>query len=111
MAYRLKIEYESLDQADPCPTFELRIIVKALEDVMNENLRCHASPLLPPSISIHSDDFVWSGSFSFTSDYVTKAIGGRNNNFEYDLLLEWPTADAKASYYLDIEAVSDFLSG
>jgi len=85
--------------------------VKAIEDVVHENLRCQASPLLPPAVAVHSDDFAWSGSFAFPSDYVTKATEGRGGSLEYDLLLEWATADPSASYYLDIEAESDFLSG
>lgn len=110
-AYRLKLEYESLDQADPCPTFDLRIIAKAIDDVVNENLRCHAKPLLPPAVAVHSDDFMWSGSFAFPSDFISTATGGRGGSLEYDVLLEWPTADPSATYYLDVEAESDFLSG
>jgi hypothetical protein len=37
-AYRLKIEYDTLDQDDPCPTFDLRIIVKPIAEVVNEHL-------------------------------------------------------------------------
>ena len=71
--------------------------------------------MLPPAIAVHSDDFMWSGSFAFPSDYVAKATeshgGSLDSALEYDLLLEWPTADPSAAYYLDIEASSDFLSG
>jgi len=89
--------------------------LKPVDEVVNENLRCHANPLLPPAVAVHSDDFVWSGTFAFPSDFVTKATEGRGGSLdsalEYDILLEWPTADPSAAYYLDIEAQSDFLSG
>jgi len=110
-AYRIKIEYETLDQNDPCPTFDLRIISKAFDDVAYENLRCHAKPLPPASLDVNSDDFVFSGSYAFPSDFVQKLSDGKHETIQYDMLLEWPTADPQAEYYLDIESQSDFLSG
>lgn len=109
-AYRLKIEYETLDQNDPCPSFDLRIMVKAIDNVVNENLRCHGKPLPPAAVRMDNDDFVFSGSYSFPSDYLAKAQGGDDGSLEYDLLLDWPTASPDATYYLDIEAQSDFLA-
>ena len=71
-AYRLRIEYETLDFEDTCPLFNLHVISKPIDDVIHENLHCHAKPLPPPSIAVNSDDFIFEGEFAFPSDFLKK---------------------------------------
>ena len=51
-AYRLKLEYDSLDMDDPCPTFDLRIVVKPISEVVWEHLQCNGKTLPPASINV-----------------------------------------------------------
>lgn len=72
-AYRLRIEYESLDQEDACPRFELRIIVKPMVSVVNENFRCQGKRLPPGSLDIElggHDTFSQTGTYAFPSSFL-----------------------------------------
>jgi len=111
-AYRLRLEYESLDQDDPCPTFDLRVVIKPIAEAISENFRCAARPLPPSTIAIDKDDFDSTGEYSFPSDFITAALPkSQGGDLEYDVLVDWPTADPDAEYYFDVEARSDFLTG
>lgn len=92
-AYRLKIEYESLDQVDPCPTFTLRVITKPINDTQAESVHCAGHPLPPAKVLIDDADFDSTGEFAFSSDFISKAMEGRSDELEYDVALEWPNAD------------------
>ena len=91
-AYRLRIEYETLDFEDTCPLFNLHVISKPIDDVIHENLHCHAKPLPPPSIAVNSDDFIFEGEFAFPSDFLKKETDN-DGSLEYDVVIEWPNAD------------------
>lgn len=110
-AYRLVLEYESLDQNDACPIAVVRIIAKPINDTIRENLVCRGKPLPPSTVAIKSDDVVVSGEFSFPGDWLAKAVKEKGAGMEYDIVLEWPFADPNATYYMDIESRSDFLTG
>jgi hypothetical protein len=110
-AYKLKLEYESLDQEDSCPTIQLRVILKPTNDTIRENLRCAGKPLPPATIAMTTDDVALSGEYAFPSDFIAKAVENAEGALEYDVLLDWPTADPNATYYLDVESRSDFLTG
>lgn len=109
-AYSLKIEYDSLDQDDPCPTFDLRIILKPVEDAVNGNLHCPGKPLPPATVDILHDDFESSGVYSFGSEFIHK-VTEQGGALEYDIALNWPNADPTAQYYVDVEGKSDVLTG
>jgi len=108
-AYRLRIEYETLDFEDTCPLFELRVISKPVEDIIHENLHCHAYPTPPPKLQIDSDDYNHEGSYAFPSDFLKKEVEN-NEPLEYDVVLSFANADPNTEYYLDIETESDFLA-
>jgi len=110
-AYRLVLEYESLDEDDACPLVHVRIIAKPMNDTIRENLRCRGKPLPPSTVPIHSDDVVVSGEFAFPGDWLARALGDPANGMEYDVVLEWPDAEPNSTYYLDVESRSDFLTG
>lgn len=57
-AYRLKLEYESLDQEDPCPTFDFRLEVKPVDLTVSENFKCHGRSPPDRDVKIETDDFV-----------------------------------------------------
>ena len=109
-AYRLKLEYESLDENDACPTFELRVGIKPMDEVVSENFRCYARTEPPTTITIKDDDYSLSSEYSFSSDFIHRVNDGDGTDLEYDVVLEWPDADPKAEYYLDVETRSDFLT-
>lgn len=73
-AYKLKIQYDSLDQVDPCPVVYVRIILKPVQDVVNENLHCFGKPLPPSTIPINKDDVALVGEYSFPSEFIYKAL-------------------------------------
>lgn len=110
-AYRLVLEYESLDQDDPCPLAHIRIITKPVNDTIRENLVCRGKPLPPSTVPLKTDDVVVSGEFAFPGDWLAKAVKDPAAGMEYDIVLEWPFANPNATYYLDIETRSDFLTG
>jgi hypothetical protein len=56
-AYRLKLEYESLDQGDPCPTFQFQVEVKPVALTVNENFKCNGRTVPPRDVKIETDDF------------------------------------------------------
>jgi len=95
---------------DPCPVVYLRIILKPVSDIINENLRCLGKPLPLSTIPINSDDVSFSGEYSFSSDFITKALEGEKTSLEYDIVLDWHGADPKSVYYIDVESRSDFLA-
>jgi hypothetical protein len=108
-AYRLRLEYDSLDQNDPCPKFDLRVSIKPIDEVVSENFRCYARTLPPSSIKIEEDDFGLSKEYSFGSDFITKATDGEGD-LEYDVIIHFNHADPNAEIYLDVETRSDFLT-
>lgn len=110
-AYRLVLEYESLDQDDPCPLAHVRIITKPVNDTIRENLVCRGKPLPPSTVPLKTDDVVVSGEFAFPGDWLAKAVKDTSAGMEYDIILEWPFANPNATYYLDVETRSDFLTG
>lgn len=110
-AYRLVLEYESLDQDDACPLVQVRIISKPINDTIRENLHCRGKPLPPTTVPIKADDVVVAGEFAFPGDWLAKAVPGPADGLEYDVVLEWPNADPNSTYYLDVESRSDFLTG
>ena len=73
-AYRLVLEYESLDQEDACPISHVRIITKPINDTILENLECRGKPLPPTHVTLKSDDVVISGEFAFPGDWLAKAV-------------------------------------
>jgi hypothetical protein len=73
-AYRLVLEYESLDQDDTCPIAHIRIISKPVNDTIHENLVCRGKPLPPSHVPIKTDDMVISGEFAFPGDWINKAV-------------------------------------
>jgi hypothetical protein len=109
-AYSLKIEYDALDQDDPCPTFDLRMILKPVDETLRANLKCPGAPLPPASIDITGDDFEKSASYSMGYDFIQK-VTDQGGPLEYDIALNWPNADPNAQYYLDVESKSDVLTG
>jgi len=110
-AYKLVLEYESLDQDDACPLVHVRIISKPMNDTIRENLLCRGKPLPPTTVPIKTDDVVVSGEFAFPGDWLAKAAADPAAGLEYDVVLEWPNADPNTTYYLDAESRSDFLTG
>jgi len=110
-AYRLKIEYDSLNQDDPCPTFDLRIIARPMKELAEDYLRCDAKPLPPAKLPVVGADFSHSGDYAFSSDYLASAQLGQDEGLEYDITLDWTGADPNAEYYLDVETRSDVLTG
>jgi hypothetical protein len=52
-AYKLKIVYDSLDERDECPLYDLRISLKPLENLLEENLKCSGLDTPPSMIDIH----------------------------------------------------------
>ncbi len=84
--------------------------MKPLSDIIRENLKCLGKPLPPSTIPMNSDDVSLSGEYSFSSDFILKALEGEKTSFEYDIILDWHGADPNADYYLDIESRSDFLA-
>ena len=110
-AHKLTLEYDSLDQNDACPLIHVRIISKPMNDTIRENLRCSGKQLPPASVPIKTDDVVVSGEFAFPGDWLAKAAQNPADGLEYDVVLEWPNADANTTYYLDAETRSDFLTG
>jgi hypothetical protein len=109
-AYSLKIEYDALDQDDSCPTFDLRIILKPVDEALKANLKCPGAPLPPASVDITGDDFEKSASYSMGYDFIQK-VTDQGGPLEYDIALRWPGADKDAQYYLDVESKSDVLTG
>lgn len=73
-AYRLVLEYESLDQNDACPISHIRIISKPVNDTIRENLVCRGKPLPPNHVPLKSDDVVVSGEYAFPGDWLNKAV-------------------------------------
>lgn len=73
-AYRLKLEYDSLDEDDACPSFDLRIIAKPLKEVADEYLRCDAKPLPPAQLSVVGTDYSHAGDYAFPGDYLTASV-------------------------------------
>ena len=69
-AYSLKIAYDALDQDDPCPTFDLRIVLKPVAEAVKANLKCPGAPLPPASVDITGDDFEKSASYSMGYDFI-----------------------------------------
>ena len=55
---------------DPCPVVYIRIILKPISDIINENLRCLGKPLPPSTILINKDDVSLSGEYSFSSEFI-----------------------------------------
>ena len=108
-AYRLKLEYDSLDQNDPCPTFSFRIVSKPAQDVITEDVACEGNPLPPTSLTIDTDDFAHSGYYAFPSDFL-EASKKKSGSLYYDIILRFGNPDPKAEYYLDVETRSDFLA-
>ena len=84
--------------------------MKPLNDVISENLHCFGKPLPPSTIPFHQDDVSVSGEYSFSSDFINKALDNRKSSFEYDIVLDWNGIDPNTAYYLDIESRSDFLA-
>jgi len=109
-AYTLKIEYDALDQDDACPTFDLRIILKPVNDSISSNLHCPSKPLPPTSLDIVKDDVELSETFSFGHDFIEK-VTEQGGPLEYDIAINWPNSEPTAQYYLDIESKSDVLTG
>lgn len=109
-AYTLKIVYETLDQDDPCPSFDLRVILKPVGDAVSENLHCSGKELPPASIPVATDDFSFSSEYSFGSHFISK-VTEQGGALEYDVLIKWPGADPESQYYLDVESKSDVLTG
>jgi len=110
-AYRIKLEYESLDEDDACPLYTLRVILKPVRDVLNENLKCFGKPMPSASYSIKTDNFASSGEYAFGSDFIKSVTDHTKESIEYDIIIEWPNADPEAEYYLDVETRSDALAG
>ena len=111
-AYRLKLEYESLDQEDSCPTFNFKIEVKPVHLVVDENFKCHGMSVPKRDVLIETDDFAQYHHHAFPSDFILSTTKGHKSEpFEYDMILKWPFADEHAKYYLDIETESDYLTG
>jgi hypothetical protein len=118
-AYRLKLEYDSLDQDDACPTFDLRIIVKPVAEVVKEYLECGAKPLppaslpvlTPPDVARAVDEFKAAGDYAFSSDFLASSEVDAEGGLEYDIALKWPGVDPNADYYVDMETRSDVLTG
>ena len=109
-AYRFKLEYESLDEDDPCPTFDLRVSIKPMDEVVSENFRCYARIEPPTTVTVKGDDFSLDNEYSFSSNFIQKVNDGDGSDLEYDMVLEWPDADPAAEFYLDVETRSDFLT-
>jgi hypothetical protein len=111
-AYRMKLEYESLDQEDACPTFLFKIEVKPVELVVHENFRCHGRSVPHRDVNIEQDDFAKYSHHAFSSDFILASTKGHKSEpIEYDMILKWPFADPDVKYYLDVETESDFLTG
>jgi hypothetical protein len=67
---------------------------------------------MPPStIDIKGGDFILEEEYSFPSDVLEKGSGSWDDGLEYDILIDWPYAEANHAYHLDIETQSDFLTG
>lgn len=109
-AYYLKIVYDSLDQDDPCPTFDFRVILKPVANALASNLLCEPHPVPPLSVGIVGDDFELSETYAFSRAFIHK-VTDKGGDLEFDMRLSWPHADKEAQYYLDVESKSDVLTG
>lgn len=51
-AYKLKLVYDSLDESDECPAFQMRAALKPLRLIVSENLECRGLETPPLLISV-----------------------------------------------------------
>jgi hypothetical protein len=108
--YLLKLEYDSLDQDDACPTFELRVVSKPQKDVINEDVSCMGYSLPPSHIPIDKSDFSHSAMYSMNSNFLEKVGKRKSGSIQYDVVLDFVGADPDAEFYLDIETKTDFIA-
>jgi hypothetical protein len=110
--YRLEIEYAEVDERDSCPVVNTRIAVKTIENAIEENFRCPGNPMPKNSITMNGKDISSSGEYSIPLSAIKRANGDEWwHGLEYDILLDWHGADANATYDIDVEVSSDFLTG
>lgn len=102
--------YDTLDELDPCPTFDFRVILKPVEAALAANLECQGDGLPPLSVDITDDDFALTGRYAFSRDFIHK-VTDKGGDLQYDIALNWPNAADLGQYYLDVETSSDVLTG
>lgn len=58
-AYKIKIEYDSLDEDDECPRFHLRTILEPIQEIADFVMKCNGAPLPPNSLTVIDDDVLF----------------------------------------------------
>ena len=71
-AYRLKIVEDTLDENDPCPTYQMRVALKPFTQIMNENLRCNGKSMPPSLFKVDKDNYDADGEYSVSSEFIEK---------------------------------------
>lgn len=91
---------------------DTRIAVKTLENAIAENFRCPGNPMPKSSITVDSSDVSISGAHSIPLSAIKRANGNEWwHGLEYDILVDWHGVDQNATYDIDMEVSSDFLTG
>ena len=109
-AYTIKLVYDSLDQDDACPLFDLRVMLVPVDSALSTHLSCGKDDLPPLRVDITGGDFELSGKYQFSREFIHQ-VTDKGGDLQFDIDLQWPGADPQAQYYLDIETKSDVLTG
>ena len=89
-----------------------RIAVKTIENAIEENFRCPGNPMPKNTINMNGKDISSTGEYSIPLSAIKRANGDEWwHGLEYDILLDWGSAGTDASYDIDVELSSDFLTG
>ena len=103
-AYKLKIVYDTLDESDECPLFELRISVKPLQNLLEENLKCKGLSNAPEIINIVESEYDLDQEFAVSNGFLDRF--DHKEDIRYDIEINLPSP----KYYFDIEIRYDFLT-
>lgn len=106
-AYKLKIVQDSIDESDPCPTYQMRVALKPFNLIIDENLKCSGKQMPPNKITVDKANFDLDGEYQVSSEFIEKYLK-QNNDMSYDIEIKVP--DFTKEYYFDIETKFDFLT-
>lgn len=103
----MKVVYDSLDESDKCPLYQMRVAMKPISLVMDENLECTNNEFLPSTIQMNSKNAGFEGEYQISSDILNKyMVDGRDLTYDVEIKI----TDEANNYYFDIETRYDFLT-